>query len=47
MNKIFRTWYPQLAVPDVLFVCACLFLPENVEDMLASAVEIFILWSYL
>lgn len=47
MNKIFRTWYPQLAVPDVLFVCACLFLPENVADMLASAVEIFILWSYL
>lgn len=51
MNKLSEviqsTCDPQLAVPDVLFVCVYLFLSENMEDVLANAVEIFILRSYL
>lgn len=51
MNKlsedIQNTCDPQLAALDVLFVYVYLFLPENKEDRLANAAEIFSFWSYL
>lgn len=51
MNKLSEdtqnTCDPQLELPDILFVRVYLFLSGNMEDILANAVEIFILWSYL